>query len=73
MEKSNLSQLGISKLDSKKRITLPNKVLEILNLKIGDYVSIEHHNGTVCILKGYFVVRGRCNANNGGKDRDSTS
>ena len=68
MEKANLSQLGICKLDSKKRITLPSKVLEILNLEIGDYVSVEHNNGTICILKGYFVVKGRNNYNGGGND-----
>ena len=64
MDKEQLPQLGISKLDDKNRITIPKQVLIFLNLKPGDYVSVERHNSTICLLKGYFAVRGRCNTQN---------
>lgn len=68
MDKEQSPQLGISKLDDKNRITIPKKVLIFLNLKSGDYLSIEQHNNTICLLKGYFAVRGRCNTKNNGDD-----
>ena len=70
MDKERLPQLGISKLDDKNRITIPKQVLIFLNLKPGDYVSVEQHNGTICLLKGYFAVRGRCNTQNSERENN---
>lgn len=57
MNKEQKPQLGLSRIDSRKRVTLSNKVLNVLNLKAGDFVSIENHNGSVRLLKAYICVK----------------
>lgn len=53
-DKEILSQ---PKIDSKNRITLSPKVLEVLNISEGDFVSIEMVDGSVCLHKAYMCVR----------------
>lgn len=53
-----------SKIDDKKRITLPNNIMEALNLSHGDYVAYEIVNGEVHLRKGFLYIR-RKNGNGG--------
>lgn len=53
-----------SKIDDKKRITLPNNIMEALNLSPGDYVAYEIVNGEVHLRKGFLYIR-RKNGNGG--------
>ena len=62
MNKEQLPQLGVSKIDSRNRITLSTKVLDALNLESGDYVSVENHDGVIRLLKAYLYVRRNKNA-----------
>lgn len=56
---------GLCKIDAKNRITLPKKVLDLLNIDGGDFVCIERVDDNICIHKAYFCVRKK---NGGGID-----
>ena len=47
-------QLGTAKITEKNRIYIPPKVVEILKLKIGEYLSFEmDERNQICIFKGH--------------------
>lgn len=60
----NMDNIEKSRIDDKKRITLPNTIMEALNLTPGDYVAYEIVNGEVHLRKGFLYVR-RKNGNGG--------
>jgi AbrB family looped-hinge helix DNA binding protein len=61
---NNMDNIEKSRIDDKKRITLPKTIMEALNLTPGDYVAYEIVNGEVHLRKGFLYVR-RKNGNGG--------
>ena len=57
--------LGEMRLKIKNQVTVPKAVVEILNLKIGDFIRFEQKdNGEICLCKS---VTHKVNNNCGGK------
>ena len=58
---SERKQLGISRIDDRKRITIPRSVLDILPK--GEYISWElDKNNCICVFKGHLRVLRNSNA-----------
>ena len=57
MGKPEKNNYRICKIDSRNRISIPPEVMEKLNLESGNHISIEEHDGQLCIFKAYFGVR----------------
>lgn len=57
MEKLENTTFGISKIDSKNRVTIPSEALDFLKVSNGYYVSFNLYNNALILHKAYFVIR----------------